>query len=431
MVEGLLDFFTGGGDYADPTKVDPRYGVPMGDVRQAAFNSIGNMGAILLAAGQRMAPEQRAAYLSQLGQANSGFNTDLYNAAQRRLMMSQYQQKADDLKEDAAIREQMKDPVAFKAQRGFDPTGMRPEDVRATMRTLAARDPNASVLTALSIKEKMRALGQPIVQKIGDELAQYDETTGQWKTVAGGFAERPLSADERKAYNIPENVPAKMTSKGPVVMTGGTTVNVGDTIDKLAVGDAMKRAQSDIASGEAAAGRISQSNTIRALLDEGVITGFGTEGRVRLGQAAQALGFGQGDEKLANSRALLAALAKRALDASGSIRGQGSITENERKLLADASGASAELGADAIRKVLDIADRIDQGDLQRGMRAVDIMKNTPGLKDNPLSSVYNIDKPRDYQRTFNVDGKAIQGRLGVDGRYYYTDPAGKRYRLEE
>lgn len=176
---GLLDFFTGSGDYADPEKIDPRYGVPMSDVRQAALNSIGNMGAILMAAGQRMEPAQRAAYLAQLGQAGAGFNTDLYNAAQRRLMQSQYATKMDDLKEDAAIREQMKDPAAFKAKYGFDPTGMRPADVRGTMRTIAARDPNAAILTALSIKEKTRSLNMPKTFESGGVTYRWDEEKQQ------------------------------------------------------------------------------------------------------------------------------------------------------------------------------------------------------------------------------------------------------------
>jgi hypothetical protein len=428
---GLLDFIMGSGDYADPEKIDPRYGVPMSDVRQAALNSIGNMGAILMAAGQRMEPAQRAAYLAQLGQAGSGFNTDMYNAAQRRLMQAQYQTRMEEMQDDKRIREDLKDPAAFQQKYGFNPAGLGVSDVRQAIRTIRTRDPNEALLRGLQIQKTQRELSQPVVQKVGEDLYQYDEANKSWVKAAGGFEERPLNADERKAYNIPDNVPAKMTSKGPTVMSGGTTINLGDTVDKLAVGDAMKRAQADIQGGEAAAGRINQSNTIRALLDQGVITGFGAEGRVMMGQAAQALGFNVNDERLSNSRALFSALAQRALDAAGAMKGQGQITEPERKLLADVAGSNVNLGADAIRKVLDIADRIDQSDLSKGMRAVGIIKNIPGLKDNPLSSVYDIQQPRSYQRTFNVDGKSVQGRLGVDGKYYYSDETGRRYRIEE
>lgn len=181
MVQGLLDFFTGSGDYADPTKIDPRTGVPMADVRQAAWNSIGNMGAILLAAGQNMAPQQRAAYLSQLGQAAGGFNTDLYNASQRRLMQAQYQQRMEEMQDDARIREDLKDPAAFQQKYGFNPAGLGVSDVRQAIRTIRTRDPNEAVLRELSIKEKQRTLGQPEVKEIAGGLATYNDQTKKWE----------------------------------------------------------------------------------------------------------------------------------------------------------------------------------------------------------------------------------------------------------
>ena len=194
---GLLDFFMGSGDYADPEKIDPRYGVPMSDVRQAALNSIGNMGAILMAAGQRMEPAQRAAYLAQLGQAGAGFNTDMYNSAQRRLMQAQYQQKADDLKEDATIREEMKNPDAFKARYGFDPVGMRPEDIRAARRTLATRDPIQAQLNLLTLKKTQRELDTPPTKEAGGGL--YERQGDKWVQVA---APKPQGGLEGEAQTM-------------------------------------------------------------------------------------------------------------------------------------------------------------------------------------------------------------------------------------
>lgn len=142
---GLLDFITGSGDYEDPNKIDPRYGVPMSDVRQAALNSIGNMGAILMAAGQRMEPAQRAAYLAQLGQAGAGFNTDMYNAAQRRLMQARTQEQMQEMEQNKRIAEEMKDPAAFKAKYGVDLTGLSASDARAALKQIQvnrlSRDP--------------------------------------------------------------------------------------------------------------------------------------------------------------------------------------------------------------------------------------------------------------------------------------------------
>ena len=140
MAEGFLgglgDFFTGGGVYADPKAINPTYGVPEGDVRQAAINQLGQMSALLLAAGQPMEGSQRAQLLSQIGGTGSQFNTNLYNAAQRRLMTAQMSEKQKDIEELNAIREmQQKDPEGFAKKIGggvtadmikaFSPTDLR------------------------------------------------------------------------------------------------------------------------------------------------------------------------------------------------------------------------------------------------------------------------------------------------------------------
>jgi hypothetical protein len=140
MAEGFLgglgDFVTGGGVYADPKAINPTYGVPEGDVRQAAINQLGQMSALLLAAGQPMEGSQRAQLLSQLGGTGSQFSTNLYNSAQRRLMTSQMQEKQKDIEELNAIRElQQKDPEGFAKKIGggvtadmikaFSPTDLR------------------------------------------------------------------------------------------------------------------------------------------------------------------------------------------------------------------------------------------------------------------------------------------------------------------
>jgi hypothetical protein len=113
MAEGFLgglgDFFTGGGVYADPKAINPTYGVPEGDVRQAAINQLGQMSALLLAAGQPMEGSQRAQLLSQIGGTGSQFNTNLYNAAQRRLMTSQMQEKQDETLKIQAMSQKIKD----------------------------------------------------------------------------------------------------------------------------------------------------------------------------------------------------------------------------------------------------------------------------------------------------------------------------------
>lgn len=109
------DFFTGGGEYADPNNVDPVYGVPRGMVRDAQWNTIGNVSATLLAAGMRMTPAQRAQILMQgLSNAGSRQTTDMYNAQLMRAKGDEIRQQAEDRKRQAQVLETIRaNPQAY------------------------------------------------------------------------------------------------------------------------------------------------------------------------------------------------------------------------------------------------------------------------------------------------------------------------------
>jgi len=86
MADGLLgsatDFLLGGGKYADSNAINPQYGVPESDVRQAGINTLANISALLLAAGKPMTGAQRGQILAQIGPAFGGMTTDIYKASQ-------------------------------------------------------------------------------------------------------------------------------------------------------------------------------------------------------------------------------------------------------------------------------------------------------------------------------------------------------------
>lgn len=81
---GVGDFLLGGGRYADPTAINPQYGVPESDVRQAGINTLANVSALLLAAGQPMSGSQRAQLLAGIGPAFGGMQRDLQQSLQAR-----------------------------------------------------------------------------------------------------------------------------------------------------------------------------------------------------------------------------------------------------------------------------------------------------------------------------------------------------------
>jgi hypothetical protein len=129
---GVGDFFMGGGKYADPKNINPSYGVPEADVRQAGLNTLGKIGGILLGAGQSMTGAERGQLLAQLGPALGGMGTDIYKSSQSRLMNAQQGQ----------ARQEMEELSAIDQRRKSDPTGLAREMnlPEQAIRALPARD---------------------------------------------------------------------------------------------------------------------------------------------------------------------------------------------------------------------------------------------------------------------------------------------------
>lgn len=282
MVDGLLDFFTGGGQYADPNNIDPRTGVPMGDVRQAAWNSIGNMSALLLAAGQPMAPQQRAAYLAQLGNAAGSVNTDLYNASQRRLMMARSQREMQEMDENKRLDAMLNDPAQLQA------VGVSPEQARVLgrggVRQLLANRLSQSPETAEANRLKLdeartgAAVRQQLFSAIDADTTLNDQQKVLFKANPDLYAKRfspaayrPLTAEERTTFGIKPEVPAYMTAEGPKVLGGGgTTVNIGGDTDADAKmrEELNKKRGADLAKYQAAANTSAGSLQDFQVLDE-------------------------------------------------------------------------------------------------------------------------------------------------------------------
>jgi hypothetical protein len=142
---------------------------------------------------------------------------------------------------------------------------------------------------------------------------------------------------------------------------------------------------------------------------------------VLVGSTLQKLGITPEDPRITNSRVLMSQLANRSLDAAGRMKGQGAITEPERKLLQEAAGSNIALGEGTIRRVLDITDRVDQAALKQGIIAAGVLQEAPGIKAAGLGAAYPKPlEPKPYTRSFTFQGQQITGKLGVDNRYYAT-----------
>jgi hypothetical protein len=204
MANGLLsDWMSGTGVYGNPNAIDPQTGVPYADTRAAQLGALGNIGSLLIAAGQPMTGAQRAQLLGQIGPQLSGMQTDIYNAAQRRLMQAQFQDQMAARASRTALADEAKaDPLAFEKKYGFNPTGLSAESLSSLAQKVAETNalmaPQRKAWAAasealtggtISPEQALAAGGGPTVEaakQIGapSGTSEYDRYIAAAKTVA-------------------------------------------------------------------------------------------------------------------------------------------------------------------------------------------------------------------------------------------------------
>ena len=204
------------------------------------------------------------------------------------------------------------------------------------------------------------------------------------------------------------------------------SVSTGATFGEAVAKSTAAMAGDQVQQAQAAATQIENSNRVRALLDQGVISGFGANGLLKLGQAAQTLGYKQDDPRIANTATLIPQLAQRTLNNASKMKGV--LSDSDILLLTKVSNADISVGETALRQALDISDRVDRESIKRGRTAAQTILATPGMSQ--FTPLYQIPEPKPYEKQVTVQGKSMTAKQGADGNYYVT-VGGKRYRVEE
>jgi len=316
-----------------------------------------------------------------------------------------------------------------------------PEDTRQQMRADLLR----SVASELALEPGGAAQAKALTE-LAQNISEVQKPTvlspGSRAVSATGrlIAEAPFKPEEKKQLSFEQRVledPAFANSpaglawlniKKQIAAEGrpSITVQTGETFAKEIAKGAAGQAQLQVEQGQSSASQIENSNRVRALLDQGVITGFGAEGRLKLGQAAQALGFNQNDQRIANTATLIPQLAQRTLNNASKMKGV--LSDSDILLLTKVSNADISVGEASLRQALDISDRVDRELIKRGRNAAQTILATPGMQQ--FAPLYQINEPKPYSKQVTVQGKSMTATKGTDDNYYVT-VGGKRYRVEE
>jgi hypothetical protein len=471
----LLDFFTGSGNYSgqqlpnSPEAASQGYAPNILDRFGTGLDRLQQYpGLPAMPMDEEERRRQRLLTLAQLGSTVARGGTlaeGLQGVQQQGLQRQLFQMQLNEQQRKLLEQQQLSQRMAGLRQRlqglptevtpsmalagGGGPTqqaaqmvGQRiPEDTRQQMRADLLR----SVASELALEPGGAAQAKALTE-LAQNISEVQKPTvlspGSRAVSATGrlIAEAPFAPKEPKQLSLEQaimadpnylNTPAgqavlRMKQQLAEAAKPSITVQTGATFGEAMAKSTAAMAAGQVEQGQSAASQIENSNRVRALLDQGVITGFGAEGRLKLGQAAQALGFNQNDPRIANTATLIPQLAQRTLNNASKMKGV--LSDSDILLLTKVSNADISVGEASLRQALDISDRVDREAIKRGRNAAQTILATPGMQQ--FAPLYQISDPKPYSKQVTVRGKSVTATQGTDGNYYVT-VEGKRYRVEE
>lgn len=164
------------------------------DFNNAMLGRMGQLGMLLVAAGERMSPRERATILAQAPQYMGGIQDDVARASQARLIATQTQEAQNELQRRQEIGAKLDDPNFLKS------VNMTPEQARllgaggiqAALQARASRDP----LQEAYLMAQIQKMGAPEWKVTGQNefgQPQYNlvSPTGQIVTPQGSNGQQP------------------------------------------------------------------------------------------------------------------------------------------------------------------------------------------------------------------------------------------------
>lgn len=124
------------------------------DLRQAQMDRVGNLGMLLLAAGQQLTPAQRATILSQAPQYMDGAQRDAMTAAQARLYGMSTKAKQDEIAQQQALSQQAPALAKQLNLSEADLAVLSPEQIQKMRVDQLTRDPRESQLVDLKLQHE-------------------------------------------------------------------------------------------------------------------------------------------------------------------------------------------------------------------------------------------------------------------------------------
>lgn len=201
---------------------------------------------------------------------------------------------------------------------------------------------------------------------------------------------QPLTADESKRLN--DELQRLDVAKR---RAGATVIDMGSReMEKEFAKGVVEDTRASFNQAKSSVNTINAVQKLRPILSAGVYEGFQAGVPRSVDQFATALGVSgkNTQEKLARTAEAMQKLASLELDAANSMKGQGTITDFERGLIARASGGNLrDFTAVEINALLDSLDKVARAKVESHQQNYEIMSRDPTGKK--YSKYYKIDVP--------------------------------------
>lgn len=218
---------------------------------------------------------------------------------------------------------------------------------------------------------------------------------------------------------------------------GKTSLQIGQDAFASGVGKAASESfdRGQVAAEDAVAD-MSTITDLRKLLDSGVIAGAGSDALTAVGKWLIQFGIGDASIKdpVARSQAydaIVAARVGRVIKQYGSGTG---LSDADREFAKQQSGGNRENTPEALRRILDIADRQARWVANQQLRAIDALpddKYDPAIKAQMKARLQVPSSASSESKLVKIGGRSVQATLDPASGRYYVIQGGKRYWVEE
>jgi hypothetical protein len=217
-------------------------------------------------------------------------------------------------------------------------------DLQRAMPQLMSSPEGRKALTELIASQKAMG-GETTSLAEGAKLIRVNPFTNKVETVAEGAPKEKASPADIQGYNLAVDQGYKgsfLDYQTSLKRAGATNIAVGDKSFQSEFGKGVAEAvTSGYQAAQGAVGTLNRIQTLKPLVADGkVFSGTLGGAQVQASRIADAFGIGGANntEKLQNTALAMQQLAGLELNAAEAMRGQGTITENERGLIRRAAG---------------------------------------------------------------------------------------------